>query len=89
MIVDGTMVANGKPDPEIYLTGAERLGLLPQECAGVEDSMNGLRSVRSAGMYSVMIPDLIPFSDDHKPYVDLCLNSMDELIPALFPTSFQ
>lgn len=42
-----------KPDPDCYLKGAARFGLSPEECVGFEDSFNGLKSVRAAGMYSV------------------------------------
>ncbi|MBR5656064.1 MAG: HAD family hydrolase [Prevotella sp.] len=39
-----------KPDPDCYLKAAERLGATPEECIGFEDSFNGLKSVRAAGM---------------------------------------
>lgn len=42
-----------KPDPECYLKGAQVLGVQPAECMGVEDSINGLKAVRAAGLYSV------------------------------------
>ena len=42
-----------KPDPDCYLKAAARLGVKPSECVGFEDSFNGLRSVRSAGMFVV------------------------------------
>lgn len=39
-----------KPDPDCYLKGAVRLGATPEECIGFEDSFNGLKAVRAAGM---------------------------------------
>ena len=42
-----------KPHPDCYLKAAARLGVEPSECVGFEDSFNGLRSVRAAGMYVV------------------------------------
>lgn len=42
-----------KPDPECYITGAHALGVEPKDCAGFEDSINGLKSVRAAGLYCV------------------------------------
>ena len=42
--------SESKPHPQCYLRAAERLGCLPEECVGFEDSFNGLRAVRSAGM---------------------------------------
>ncbi|MGI6232185.1 MAG: HAD family hydrolase [Prevotella sp.] len=45
--------AKSKPDPDCYLKGAARLGVQVNECLGFEDSFNGLKAVRSAGMYCV------------------------------------
>ncbi len=42
-----------KPDPDGYLKGAARLGADPAECVGFEDSVNGLRAVRAAGLLTV------------------------------------
>ena len=49
-------IKNGKPDPEIYLTAIEKLGLAPHECAVLEDSSNGARAGKSAGCYTIAIP---------------------------------
>ena len=83
VIVTGDRVAHGKPAPDIYLRAAELLQLAPAECAGVEDSLNGVKAVRAAGMRSVMIPDLLPYGPDFAPYVDVRLNSLHELLGAL------
>ena len=58
-IVTGDMIEHGKPAPDIYLLAAERLGVEPSECIGVEDSLSGVRAIHAAGMRAVMIPDLI------------------------------
>lgn len=42
-----------KPDPECYLTAAGALGVAPSECVAFEDSVNGMRSVKDAGIYLV------------------------------------
>ena len=42
-----------KPDPDCYLKAAERFGVEPQDCVVFEDSFNGLKSGRAAGMYVV------------------------------------
>jgi beta-phosphoglucomutase family hydrolase len=49
-MVDGSQIANGKPDPEVYLKAAERLGVLPENCVAVEDSFSGIQSALNAGM---------------------------------------
>lgn len=81
--VCGIEVPNGKPAPDIYQEAARRVGLTPEECVGIEDSRNGLRSLRAAGVHSVMIPDLLPFSDELAPYVDTCLESLHDLCPLI------
>jgi len=47
------MVRNKKPDPEIFLTACEMLGLKPSECVVIEDAISGLEAARSAGMKSI------------------------------------
>jgi HAD superfamily hydrolase (TIGR01509 family) len=50
VIVSGDDVSHGKPDPEIYLLAASRLGVLPERCLAIEDAPKGVRSARQAGM---------------------------------------
>ena len=83
-VVTGEMVPRSKPAPDIYLLGAELLGLSPAECAGVEDSVNGVKANRAAGMLCVMVPDIVPYGPELAPYVDVCLGSLRELEQALF-----
>ena len=45
--------AESKPSPDCYLRGAARFGAKPEECVVLEDSFNGLKSGRSAGMFVV------------------------------------
>lgn len=69
-VVTGDMVARGKPDPETFLTAARLLGLEPSVCAGVEDSRNGVRAIRNAGMLTVMVPDAIPPDEETRRLAD-------------------
>jgi HAD superfamily hydrolase (TIGR01509 family) len=46
----GDEVRRGKPEPDIYVLAAERLGVLPERCLAIEDSPNGVLSARRAGM---------------------------------------
>ncbi|MCU0497334.1 MAG: HAD family phosphatase [Anaerolineae bacterium] len=48
----------GKPAPDVYLRAAERLGVDPKACLGIEDSVNGARGVVAAGMTCFAVPDL-------------------------------
>ena len=56
-ICTGYEVAHGKPEPDIYIYGAESLGLKPEECLAVEDSLAGITAAYRAGCATVMIPD--------------------------------
>ena len=49
-VVDGNDVAKAKPDPEIFLKAAARLGLKPKTCLVVEDAEAGIQAARAAGM---------------------------------------
>lgn len=62
-IVSGDMGLPGKPAPDMYLRGAQLLNIDIADCAVLEDSPHGLRAGRSAGAYTIMIPDLTPYSD--------------------------
>jgi HAD superfamily hydrolase (TIGR01509 family) len=53
-------VTHGKPDPELYLLAAKRLGLHPQACMAVEDSNPGITAAHAAGTIAIMVPDLLP-----------------------------
>ncbi|MEG2730428.1 HAD family hydrolase, partial [Brevundimonas sp.] len=61
----------GKPDPAPYLAAACLLGVEPQDSLALEDSHNGVRSASSAGMMTVMVPDLLKPTEDIRA---LCLN---------------
>ena len=52
-IVDPASLKAGKPDPEIFIRGAELLGLSVKECVGLEDAEAGIESINAAGMFSV------------------------------------
>mgnify|MGYP001553691266 CR=1 FL=1 len=56
-IVDGNDVSTAKPDPEVFLIAAEKLGKQPEECIVVEDAQAGIQAANSAGMTSIGIGD--------------------------------
>jgi beta-phosphoglucomutase-like phosphatase (HAD superfamily) len=53
-----------KPAPDPFLKAAERLGVEPWLCLALEDSHSGVRSGASAGMMTVMVPDLLEPTDE-------------------------
>lgn len=56
-IVDGNDVSTAKPDPEVFLIGAEKLGVPVKECIVVEDALAGIEAAARAGMTSIGIGD--------------------------------
>ncbi|GCD10688.1 beta-phosphoglucomutase [Clostridium tagluense] len=54
-IIDGTKVSKAKPDPEVFLKGAEALKVLPSECIVFEDAEAGVEAAINAGMYCIGI----------------------------------
>ena len=77
-VVSGDSVGNGKPHPDIYLHTAEMLGVAPAECVAIEDSINGLRSAKGAGMYCIAIPDK-RLTPDQFESADVILDNLREL----------
>lgn len=60
-IVGGDRAQRSKPNPDIFLKAAELLGEKPENCVVIEDSFNGIRAAKAAGMTAIMVPDqLIP-----------------------------
>ncbi|MHC1683616.1 MAG: beta-phosphoglucomutase [Clostridiaceae bacterium] len=56
-IVDGNHITFAKPNPEVFLKGAEKLGVKPSECVVFEDAKAGIEAAINAGMYCVGIGD--------------------------------
>lgn len=79
-IICGEDTAIGKPAPDIYLLAAKRLGLKPEHCAGIEDSKNGILSVRRAGMFSVLVPDMIVPDAEMQNAADLMCDSLLDVL---------
>lgn len=52
-VIDGTKITHAKPDPEVFLKGAEELGVKPSECVVFEDAQSGIEAAINAGMRSV------------------------------------
>jgi HAD superfamily hydrolase (TIGR01509 family) len=82
--VSSEEVPHGKPAPDVYLEAARRLGVPPAGCAAVEDSHNGIRSARAAGMYVIAIPNAsYPPDAEALAQADVVIRSLDELTPEL------
>jgi beta-phosphoglucomutase-like phosphatase (HAD superfamily) len=60
VIVSGDMASKSKPDPEIFLLCAGKLGAEDPDTFVIEDSHNGIRAAAAAGMKGIMVPDQLP-----------------------------
>lgn len=58
IVVSGDMISHQKPDPEIYILTAQRLGLESDDCIVIEDSRVGIASAFSAATITVLVPDV-------------------------------
>ena len=58
-LVCGDMLKRSKPEPDIYLKACENLDVEARMAIAVEDSYNGIRSAKRAGMVPVMVPDMV------------------------------
>jgi beta-phosphoglucomutase len=56
-IADGNDITKSKPNPEVFLVASQKLGILPDECAVVEDAMSGIEAANAAGMLAIAIND--------------------------------
>jgi len=54
-VIDGTQTEKAKPDPEVFLLAAKRMGLAPQECVVIEDARAGIEAALAGEMYPVGI----------------------------------
>lgn len=77
-LVSGDEVSRPKPDPEIYLRTARKLGLDPAACVAFEDSFVGLESARRAGMKCVAIASTFPLRE-LEAHADLTVQSFEDL----------
>jgi HAD superfamily hydrolase (TIGR01509 family) len=78
-VVSAEDVRKGKPDPEVYLTAAERVGTQPARCIVVEDARAGIEGARRAGMRSIGVGRNHSLLE-----ADLVVSSLDNLQPNAF-----
>jgi HAD superfamily hydrolase (TIGR01509 family) len=75
---------HGKPNPEPFLAAATRLDVAPESCLALEDSLNGIRAARAAGMMAVMVPDLIAPTEEITPLCHSIQPDLDAVRQAYF-----
>lgn len=74
-VVDGRHITRAKPDPEVFLTAAEMLGVNPKDCIVIEDAQAGVRAARAGGMHCIGIGDA-----DRLREADLVLENTNSLL---------
>ena len=83
-IVSADDVHRGKPDPEVFLTAASRVGVSPDRCIVVEDAVAGVQGARSAGMKSIGVN-----RNGKQLPADIVVQSLDLLDSDAFDTLLQ
>ncbi len=56
-VVCGDDVIYGKPDPEVFIIASQKMGMKNENCAVIEDAVNGLEAANAGGMYSIAYPN--------------------------------
>ena len=66
VIMGGDQLKRSKPEPDIYLMACDKMKIAPEYVYAIEDSHNGIRAAYSAGMKPIMVPDLLPVTEEMK-----------------------
>ena len=82
-VVTGHDVTRGKPDPQVFLLAAQRLGIVPRCCVVIEDAQAGIRAAGAAGMASVALLGTATAEKLRDAGARLTVRSLRELSPAL------
>lgn len=79
-IADAALVNASKPDPEIFLQAAERLGIAAAHCVGIEDAAAGVTAINRAGMQAIGIGDAAVLHEAMLVYPSLAAVEIDRLL---------
>ena len=75
-VVGGDRAQRSKPNPDIFLKAAELLGEKTENCVVIEDSFNGIRAAKAAGMTAIMVPDQLVPDEEIRGLADFVLPSL-------------
>lgn len=81
--VTGAEPKHGKPAPDTFLLGAERIGIPPEDCIVFEDSPNGVKAGGAAGCQVIMVPDTVPADGELRSIAAVVCDSLLDAIPVL------
>ena len=82
-VVDGNMVSNAKPDPEVFIKGANLLSVSPDECVVFEDAESGVEAALQGGMKCIGIGDPSILKNAHMVISDLSDFNLKTLLETL------
>ena len=82
-IASGAEVENGKPDPDVFLLAAERLGVDAKDCLILEDSKAGIKAGKASGAMVFMVPDMFTVDKECEDTADRILTNLGEVIEIL------
>lgn len=86
-IIYGGTVPKGKPEPDIYLKACEMLHVKPKDAIGIEDSYNGVKASAAAGLYTIMVVDLVPPTEELRKTANQVYDSLYDVIDLLSGTN--
>jgi len=78
-IVDGNDISRSKPDPEVFLKAAEKMGIPPASCVVIEDADAGIDAALAAGMKAFAVGYAANYGKAHGKAVDLANITLDDL----------
>lgn len=82
-VVCGDMIEHSKPAPDIWIEAMKRLGVESADSIAIEDSFNGVKSAKAAGVYTIMVPDLVQPTEEIRNLADEVLPSLNEVLKRL------
>ena len=75
--INGNDVKNKKPDPELFLIAAERMGIKPENCVVIEDAPNGVQAAKAAGAKCIAVTNST--NADNLKEADLICDSLKQI----------
>ena len=76
VVIGGDKVTHSKPDPEIFLMAMEQLNVTADKSVIIEDSYNGVRAADASGAFTIMVPDILPPTDEIRGKTDIILETL-------------
>lgn len=83
VVIGGDMVENNKPKPDPFLKVAELLGVKPDECVVIGDTISDMKAAKAANMKAAFIEDMVPADEEVMELADVFLSRIDMIIPMI------